>query len=218
MECFGCDKSVCSTRVAGHYGKVWVVHLLSEASTWLARTSSVRSHPSPSQWTSSLCVRFVCFCLPGFLGLSIFFCPHSICCAEKQCNITWHKETLWREKLFADPMFQSAYKLVILLFLLTFAAVFVCFVCVSVSLWVFCLIKLKDALWCPMAVTTIYFFWSVHLDGHVKWYVNVLVSCTIPLIGTSIFTQTHTTCGSQNWLFAYSSFFFFLFCFVISTA
>ena len=134
VECFGCDKSVCSTRVAGHYGKVWVVHLLSEASTWLARTSSVRSHPSPSQWTSSLCVRFVCFCLPGFLGLSIFFCPHSICCAEKQCNITWHKETLWREKLFADPMFQSAYKLVILLFLLTFAAVFVCFVCVSVSL------------------------------------------------------------------------------------
>jgi len=102
MECFGCDKSVCFTRVAGHYGKVWVVHLLSEASTWLARTSSVRSHPSPSQWISSLSVCFVCFCLHGFLGLSIFFCflfPPSICGAEKRYNMTWHKETLWHEKL-----------------------------------------------------------------------------------------------------------------------
>lgn len=102
MECFGCDKSVCSTRVAGHYGKVWVVHLLSEASTWSARTSSVRSHPSPSQWISSLSVRFVCFCLYGFLGLSIFFCflfSSSVCGAEKQYDMTWHKETVWHEKL-----------------------------------------------------------------------------------------------------------------------
>lgn len=110
MECFGCDKSVCFTRVAGHYGKVWVVHLLSEASTWWARTSSVRSHPSPSQWISSLSVLSVSVSMAfwDFPSFFAFFFP--LLFVVLRNGVIWRGTKKLCDMKNCWSMFQSSFK------------------------------------------------------------------------------------------------------------